>query len=433
LWQTIFRIPHEVNGVPTFGIGWALLFWLIFAVGLLVWLTRQQGWNADTRSHVPLLLIVGLVIVFVLPNIEEVGRDGPMGLAIRGYGTMMLLGVVCAVGLGVQESRRMGVDPELIFSLAFWMFVAGIIGARLTFVALEWDRVQDPKSILQTIINIVNVPDGGLVVYGALVAVSVVAITFLRRHSLPLLAFGDLIVAPLLLGLVFGRIGCLATGCCYGGVCDVDAISIAFPMNSPPYVRQLQRGQLHGFELVEDSVDGQVRVVVRSVTSGSEAETAGLLAGDRIAKINNKVIANLEDLESDGVNPSIMRSPLLKILTDRGGLIIAVEKLPSQSEPVHPTQIYSAINAACLCLLMWAYYPFRRRDGEMIALLLTVYPVTRFLLEWIRTDESGRLGTPFTISQLVSILLFLSAVGLWGFLATRPTGSDLPLIAAKEG
>jgi phosphatidylglycerol:prolipoprotein diacylglycerol transferase len=126
-----------------------------------------------------------------------------------------------------------------------------------------------------------------------------------------------------------------------------------------------------------------------------------------------------------------MRSPLLRILTDRKGHLVTIQSLPTESKPVHPTQIYSAINAACLCLFMWAYYPYRRRDGEIIALLLTLYPVSRFLLEWIRSDEPGRLGTPFTISQLVSILLFLSAIGLWGFLATRPRGSDLPLQPAK--
>lgn len=427
MWQTIYRIPHEINGVPIFGVGWAILFWLIFAVALLVWLTRKQGWNADTASYVPLLVIVGAVIVFVLPRVEEVGPDGPMGLAIRGYGTMMLLGVVCGVGLAVQESRRMGVDPELIFSLAFWMFVAGIAGARLTFVALEWEKVYDPTNPLQTFINIVNVPDGGLVVYGALVASLIVAITFIKKHSLPLLAFGDLIIAPMLLGLTFGRIGCLLTGCCYGGVCDVDAISISFPFGSPPYVRQLQRGQMHGFEMAERDSDGKKQVFVRSVVAGSEAEIAGLKAGDHVQKINSKPIASLEDLESD-----IMGSlPPPRILTDRKEHVLEIQSLPTESKPVHPTQIYSAINAACLCLFMWAYYPYRRRDGEIIALLLTLYPVSRFLLEWIRSDEPGRLGTPFTISQLVSILLFLSAIGLWGFLATRPRGSDLPLQPAK--
>jgi hypothetical protein len=41
--------------------------------------------------------------------------------------------------------------------------------------------------------------------------------------------------------------------------------------------------------------------------------------------------------------------------------------------PVFPAQIYAAINAAILALLLWVAYPFRLRDGSIMALLLTLY------------------------------------------------------------
>ena len=53
--------------------------------------------------------------------------------------------------------------------------------------------------------------------------------------------------------------------------------------------------------------------------------------------------------------------------------------------------------------MMWFYYPFRRHSGEVLALLLILYPLGRFLLEIIRTDEGGQFGTALTISQWVSI------------------------------
>ena len=61
--------------------------------------------------------------------------------------------------------------------------------------------------------------------------------------------------------------------------------------------------------------------------------------------------------------------------------------------------------------LLWAYFPFRRRDGELIALLLTIHPITRFLLEIIRTDEPAVFGTGLSISQNISILLLAAGVG----------------------
>ena len=54
---------------------------------------------------------------------------------------------------------------------------------------------------------------------------------------------------------------------------------------------------------------------------------------------------------------------------------------PARSHPVHPTQLYSTIGALLICLLLLAYDPFRRRDGELWALMLTVYAITRLLEE----------------------------------------------------
>jgi phosphatidylglycerol:prolipoprotein diacylglycerol transferase len=99
---------------------------------------------------------------------------------------------------------------------------------------------------------------------------------------------------------------------------------------------------------------------------------------------------------------------------------------PARSLPVSPAQIYAAINAAILALLLWAVYPFRPRDGFVIALLLTLYPLTRFLEEVIRTDEPGRFGTGLTIAQLVSLGLAGAVIPLWLYLWRQPAKLALP-------
>ena len=98
---------------------------------------------------------------------------------------------------------------------------------------------------------------------------------------------------------------------------------------------------------------------------------------------------------------------------------------PSRTLPVHPTQIYSMIDALLLCLLLLAYDPFRRRDGELFALMLTVYPVTRFLIESLRTDESAVFGTGLSIAQNISLLLLVLALGLWIYISRRPKGESI--------
>lgn len=121
--STLFYIPGEIAGLPVFGVGLLLAVWALGSVLLLAWLVRRQGFNADTRGYVPVLLLLAAVIVFLLPAISDAD-----GLPVRGYGVMLLVAVVSGVGMAVYRARRMGVDPELILSLAFWLFVSGILG-----------------------------------------------------------------------------------------------------------------------------------------------------------------------------------------------------------------------------------------------------------------------------------------------------------------
>ena len=87
--------------------------------------------------------------------------------------------------------------------------------------------------------------------------------------------------------------------------------------------------------------------------------------------------------------------------------------------PLHPTQIYSSLLAFALAgTLMW-FFRKRRFDGFVLALTFTLYPVNRFILELIRNDETGQLGTSLTISQLISIVLFISGTMLLAWLSKR--------------
>ena len=99
---------------------------------------------------------------------------------------------------------------------------------------------------------------------------------------------------------------------------------------------------------------------------------------------------------------------------------------PGRSLPIHPTQLYAALDAGLLALVLWLAYPFRRRDGEIFAVLITVHPISRFLLEMIRSDEPGQFGTTLTISQWISLAFLVLAAGFWYYVEKQPRGSALP-------
>ena len=90
------------------------------------------------------------------------------------------------------------------------------------------------------------------------------------------------------------------------------------------------------------------------------------------------------------------------------------------SLPVHPAQLYAAIDAAILAVLACLATPLARRDGQVFALVLTLHPISRLLLETIRVDEPPALGTSLSISQLVSLVLLAAAAGLWWWTFQQP-------------
>src|SRR5262245_60924356 len=135
--QALFYIPNEIPGLPlpVFGFGLLLLVWAVASGGMLLWLVRRQGWNADTRAHLPMMALFGAAILFLLPRmLDEQGR-----LPVRGFGVTLLVAVAAATGLAMYRARRMRVDPEIMLSLVIWLFVPGIVGARLFYIIEYWD------------------------------------------------------------------------------------------------------------------------------------------------------------------------------------------------------------------------------------------------------------------------------------------------------
>jgi phosphatidylglycerol:prolipoprotein diacylglycerol transferase len=423
---TLLVIPHELAGIPVFGFGWLLIAWVLICAAMLAFLIRRQGWNKDTASYLPFQLFVALFIVLLMPRLELVTDKGvPLGLPIRGFGIMMALATVAGVGLALHRAQKMGVDPDAIMSLAMWMFIPGIIGARLFFVIEYWDQFARP-TLEQTLVALLNVTNGGLVMYGSVVGGLPFGIYYLVSRKLPVLAIADIIAPSMVVGLALGRIGCFLNGCCYGGLCE-GPLAVTFPGEpaytgapaSPPYEKHHELGWLYGLRLATD----EQGVVIRRVDPGSAAAAAGVQPGEHVAAIGGrKILKPIDAFKLLG------KSGQKFLLTTQEGnaYLIAAQVWPGRSLPVHPTQLYASLDAALLAAFLWFYYPFRRRDGEVFALLVTLHPISRFLLEIIRDDEPGFLGTSLTIAQWTSAAIFFAAIGLWWYLARQPQTRALP-------
>jgi len=403
------------------GVSVGLLLALACGVGivkLLVWGRRTQQ-SAEAWGYVPGLMIIAAVLVLVPRFIPAI--------PIRGYGVMVLLGSVTGLLMAVHRARQRNLSSEVIISLAFGMFLCGILGARLFFVIEYWETRFLFGDWRKTLLEVVKFTEGGLVIYGAFLGATLAFLVFTVRHRLSPLAMADLIAPSLLAGLAFGRIGCLLNGCCYGGVSTLPW-AVTFPRDSAPYMEQIATGQMLGlrFNSTTGPTTGVDELpVLSSITEGSPAAKAGLKAGMKIVGVDNYPIKNSRQLQEvlvtvAGITASGTETSLRFKNATGDSFDLAAPALQPRSLPVHPTQIYSAVHAALLSWVLWSFYPFRRRDGEVTALMLTVYPISRFLLEIIRIDESAVFGTGLSISQNISLVLFVLALGLWYFLRRRP-------------
>ena len=424
--QTLFFIPDKVGSLEVFGFGWLLIVWMLISAFMVFRVLRRPNGRSEVTGLLPMVVIVALAILFLIPRIEQEippgfatfpSVDAERGLPIRGYGVMLLLAVLAAVGIALRRSQQAGLNPDIVFGLGFTVIISGIVGARLFFITQYWELIRG-DTLFQTLGNMVSVVNGGLVVYGSLIGAAVGFLFYCYRHRLHPLALGDLIAPSLALGLAIGRIGCLLNGCCFGGPCQIDyPWAVTFPADSPPYVHQKSAGLLHGLELGQDP---NGRVVISRWDPPQAGDPVEPAVGESILKINGIEIQDLPHARAvlERVGPELMVT-----FSDGREVSWSIEELPPRSLPVHPTQIYSAINATLLFLVTMAYFPFRQRHGQVIALLLSLYAITRFLLELIRTDELA-FAAQMTISQNVSVWIAIGMVILWVYIMRQPKMLD---------
>jgi len=174
---------------------------------------------------------------------------------------------------------------------------------------------------------------------------------------------------------------------------------------------------------LKSSDDDAAPAIIARVNPDSIAATAGLKAGDQITKIDGNTLIGVAGAETLVYQAFAQGKPLAIVTSDGASHDLPAIEPPPRSRPVHPAQIYSTITASLLAWVLWSFYPFRRRDGEVTALMITLYPIARFFEESIRVDESPVFGTGLSISQNVSILLLLAAVAMWAWLLRKPAGN----------
>ena len=219
-------------------------------------------------------------VLFELPGLH---------LRIHLYGVMYALGVLLGLWVIRKESKRVGLSPEKMTDLLFYVLIAGTLGSRLLYILVE-----DPQTFLRPL-EIFKLWKGGLVYYGGVIGAFFMIVYYCRRHRLSFWRVADVYVLGLAIGHAVGRIGCFFAGCCHGRTCDINAwYAVVFPdvpygvapPNIPLYPTQLLEfvGDLIIFVILlalrrKKSFDGQV-FLLYVVLYGVMRSSIELLRGD---------------------------------------------------------------------------------------------------------------------------------------------------------
>ena len=139
------------------------------------------------------------------------------------YGLMIGIGALLAIFVSEWRAKRRGLDGELVFSAAVWGLLAGLLGAKLTFIISNIKLLfTNPSYVLGT---------NGFTVYGGVVLGIIVGGLIVKRKKVDVPVYLDLVIPQIALAQGFGRIGCFLAGCCYGKPTD-SHFGVVFPVEA---------------------------------------------------------------------------------------------------------------------------------------------------------------------------------------------------------
>ncbi len=382
----------------------------------------------------------------MLQTIIDFGKIEFFGLSftprIYGYGLMLVLGFLSGIWLAHWRAKRMGENHETITVVGILSLVGGILGARIAFVIQNWSQfTQSHKGLM----GLLDVTSGGLIYYGGVLLATLMVVCYLRSKRIAIRRYLDIMAVSLMVGLAFGRAGCFLNGCCYGGRCDAEwPLATQFPMYSQPLLKFDGRSNpfSSGSQGVSPVYAHQLEQRAIALHEKGKDDSPGLAATQQFEGLINPPLELMDNSSRPRAVPYTKANgkqtfaPVLPFLSPDS---FSDEQIriasASRSLPIRPAQALGFFNALLIAVLLAAFFRQRRREGQVFAVLLILYPITRFLLEGIRSDTALHLG--MTHNQYTSLATVAAGLIMLFVVSKLPpsagaTWSQRLAVAAQE-
>src|SRR5687768_16438450 len=123
---------------------------------------------------------------------------------LRWYGVIVMVGIIVGALIVERELKRRGENGERIWDVLIWVLPIGILGARLWYVLNA--TLGGNSYYAENPIQILNIPQGGLHIFGGFLFGAAALLLYLRRNKLDPWLFLDSAGPAVLIGQGIGRI-----------------------------------------------------------------------------------------------------------------------------------------------------------------------------------------------------------------------------------
>lgn len=124
-----------------------------------------------------------------------------LGREIYWYGVLLALAFLAVLAWVVTHAKNFGIAKDDVYDEAIGCIIFGVLGCRIYYVIFQW------KYYSQHLNEIIRVWDGGIAMYGGIIAAVLFLVFFTRKRKISLGAILDADASGMLLGHCIGRWG----------------------------------------------------------------------------------------------------------------------------------------------------------------------------------------------------------------------------------
>ena len=132
-------------------------------------------------------------------------------LSVKWYGVIMAVAIILAVSMAIVEGRKRQIESDDFMDLLLWAVPIGYVGARIYYVIFEWNYYS------QHLDQIIAIWNGGIAIYGGLLAGLAVLLVFCYKRMLPPFLMLDVITPGVMAAQILGRWGNFINQEAHGG------------------------------------------------------------------------------------------------------------------------------------------------------------------------------------------------------------------------